>query len=378
MRRHLLLFLVTIGLPHVALAQRYWKSYAVPYLFYSTIDGFWLAGLVKAYSPVGFEDQAEPDRAWGLLSAGASTAGSRAVTAELAAPAWWDGWRLRLRLSARRDNRWGYYGLGNATEFHRDSMTDVQPYFYRVSRSARVARLTVQRRLVGSLRALGGVGLEYTDFRELPGESVFRRDHAGGVVDSSDVPLTDAVWRVGLVVDTRDHEIDPRRGILAEGLFSRGHRYTRTTGWAHAWIEPVERFWLALRIGAEHMTGTPPVAALLTMEESEGSLAAVGGYHSLRGYRTGRFVGPGKLLGTAEVRYAVIWVPTLFELKIGAFTDVARVFGPGEDFRLTTDGLHTAAGGEIAMRFTPNGLLVLGIGASREGWQLIFNSGWAF
>src|SRR2546427_8882098 len=53
---------------------------------------------------------------------------------------------------------------------------------------------------------------------------------------------------------------------------------------------------------------------------------------------------------------------TLFrsvELKIVAFFDAGRVFGPGEAVRLTSADLHTSAGGEIALRFLRNSLIVV-------------------
>jgi hypothetical protein len=102
------------------------------------------------------------------LAAGASTAGSRFARFEAEAPAWWDGWRGQASLDVRRENRLGYYGLGNASTYHRDSVTGARPHFYRVSRSTLAARVTLQRRVAGPLRALAGATLKRTDFRELP------------------------------------------------------------------------------------------------------------------------------------------------------------------------------------------------------------------
>src|SRR5439155_285319 len=144
---------------------------------------------------------------------------------------------------AARDNRLGYYGLGNDAPYFADSVRLAGAYFYRVSRTRLMARATVQRRLVGPIRILVGGTLARTNFRVLPGSSGFRRD--------------------------------------------------RDTG-------------------------------------------AVGGYRSLRGYYDGRFAGPGKLIGGLEARYALLWIPSLVEVKLVAFYDAGRVFGPGEAVRLTT------------------------------------------
>jgi outer membrane protein assembly factor BamA len=373
-----LLALLLAADPPGAAAQRHWSSSFAPYAYFSTVDGLWLAGHVKRYSPVGVEERPEPDRAWIQLTAGASTAGSRLARLDAAAPGWWDGWRVRVTLGARRHNRFPYFGLGNDSRFAADSVGDDRPFFYQVSRSTLGARLTVQRRVAGPLRALVGAGVERTGFRELPGDNVFRRDHAAGVVDSGTVPFSDAVLRVGLVLDTRDHEIDPHHGVLLETVYVTGRGYGRATGWAHAWVQPVARVWLAARVGGERMTGAVPLAAQTTMEASEDALIALGGYRSLRGYPDARFTGPTKLLGSLEARWALLWVPSLFELKLGLFYDTGRVFAPGEAFRLTTDGLHHGWGGEVGLRVGRNGLLVVGAGFGREGWELLFDTGWAF
>jgi len=378
--RHLLVGLAAIvaATPTAAAAQRFWKTTYLPYAYYRSADGFWLAGYAMLYSPVGFREQPEPHRAWVQLRTGLSTEGSYVVVGDVQVPAWWDGWRIAVTLLARRDNRLRYFGVGNETVFDGDSATATRPFFYQTSRATQRARLTVQRRLVGPLRALVGAVLERTDFRELPGESLFRRDLASGGIDPGTVPFADAVLRAGLVLDTRDHEIDPHRGVLAEGLYSSGRGYTRTTGAARVWVRPAQRFWIAARAAGERMTGDPPLAALLTMETSDEPFAAVGGHRSLRGYYDARFVGPGKLLATLEARYAVIWKPTIFELKVGGFYDVGRVFGPGESFRVTTARLHAAWGGEVGARLQRNTLFVLSTGFGDEGWQLMVDTRWAF
>src|SRR2546422_8378537 len=96
------------------------------------------------------------------------------------APAWWEAWRGGLTLAVVRANRLGYYGLGNDTQYSRDSVTIAGTYFYKVSRTSLVARATVERRVAGPLRLLAGASLSHTDFRALPGPSVFRTDLASG------------------------------------------------------------------------------------------------------------------------------------------------------------------------------------------------------
>ncbi|PYO59524.1 MAG: hypothetical protein DMD70_12305 [Gemmatimonadetes bacterium] len=359
-------------------AQRYWRDNLYPYVFYSTVDGLGAAFHYGRTSPLSFVERPEPSYASLSLDAGASTRGSRFVVADAQAPAWWAGWRARLTLVAARDNRLGYYGLGNDAPYFADSVRLAGAYFYRVSRTRLMARATVQRRLVGPIRILVGGTLARTNFRVLPGSSVFRRDLATGTVDPGTVPFTDKVVRAGVVLDTRDNEVDPHAGVFVEALFASGTGYTRRTGHARLHVHPLQKLVVAGRLGAEGMGGTPPLAALQEMESSERPFGAVGGYRSLRGYYDGRFAGPGKLIGGLEARYALLWIPSLVEVKLVAFYDAGRVFGPGEAVRLTTTGLHRAGGAEVAVRLLRNSLIVIGYGRGREGGQVLFGTSWSY
>ena len=359
-------------------APRPWVNQLYPYAYYSSTDGFWIAGRYGWYSPMGFTRRPEPNFASIRLDAGASTQGSYLLVVDAQAPAYWDGWRVGLTLSAARANRLGYYGQGNATPYDADSVTAARPYFYEVSRTSRAARLTVQRRIAGPLRVLVGASLEHTDFRELPGESRFQRDRVAGIVRPGEVPFSDRVVRGGVIVDWRDQEVDPHAGVFVEGLVGSGQGYTRTTAAARLYLHPFPRLMLAARLAGEGMTGSPPVAAQLTMESSDGPFIALGGYRSLRGYHDARFVGPGKLVGGVEARYALLWAPRLMEVKLVAFYDVGRVFAASERVRLTRDGLHSSAGGEIAVALVRNTLFVLGAGRGSEGTQLLFGTTWSY
>ncbi len=371
------LALVAGAAPALA-AQRFWRANFYPYVAYSTAGGLWGAVHFGRYSPLGFVERPERNRASLGLDAGASTQGSRGVMVSAEAPAWWEGWRVGLTLTAARDNRLGYYGLGNDTRFSRDSVNTAGAYFYRVSRTRLTARATLQRRVVGPVRLLLGGTLARTDFRALPGPSVFRTDLATGAVDPATLPFTDAVVRAGVVVDTRDNEVDPHRGAFLQLLFASGDGYTRTTADGRVQLRPIGRLVLAGRLAAEGMGGSPSLAPQEEMESSELPFVAVGGYRSLRGYYDGRFTGRGKLIGGLEARYALRAVGDAMELKLVGFYDAGRVFGPGEALRLTTKGLHQSGGGELALRLLRNSLLVVGYGRGSEGGQFLFATSWSY
>lgn len=367
--------------PRPAAAQQaqtrsFWDYTYTPFGYYSSIDGWWLAGYLRVYSPIGFRERPEPNRAAITFTAGASTKGSYLVELDAQAPALWDGWRVGLTLDAIRANRLGYFGIGNDTRYDTDSLTPTSPYFYAVSRSSRLARLQIQRRLLGPLRALVGASVEHTTYRTLPGDGLFARDQAAGITDAA--PFNDLVARAGLVADTRDNEIDPHAGLLAEALYASGRRYTRATFGVQGYVHPLEKLVLAGRILGERTRGSPAVSVQQTIESSGRPYIALGGYRSLRGYYDSRFIGPSKLLGGLEVRYALLYAPTILEVKLVGFYDLGRVYGSGEDFRLTTKGLHAGKGAELAIRFGRNALLAVGAGFGEDGSQLLFGSTWSF
>jgi len=359
-------------------AQRVWRGNFYPYGYYSSTDGVWGAAHYGLSSPLGFTEQPQLNAAAVSLDAGASTQGSYSLVLDAQAPAYWNGWRLGLTLTAARDNRLGFYGLGNDTPFASDSVSASAPYFYKVSRTHAGARLTMQRRVLGPLRLFVGATIERTDFRALPGGSVFRQDLATRVVDSTAIPVTDHSVHAGIVLDTRDNELAPHAGVFLEGLVATGPDYTRTTATLRVYLHPLARLVIAGRVAGEGMGRSPPLAAQLSMESSERAFVAVGSYHSLRGFYDARFVGPDKLLGGLEARYALLLAPSVLEVIVVGFYDGARVFSPGEQFRITTTGLHTAGGGELAFRFLRNSLLVVGVEAGGEGAQFLFGTQWSY
>jgi outer membrane protein assembly factor BamA len=376
-RRLLAIGLVTLAAAPAA-AQRYWKDTLYPFGYYTTIDDFWFGGHYAWFSPMTDIDRPERYHASVSGDASFSTEGSFRLLALADFPAWWDGWRASLAVAGARANRLGYFGLGNDTPYSRDSVRSGARYFYAVSRTTQQVRATVQRRVVGRLRLLAGGAYEHTSYRALPGANVFRTDLTAGTVDSAQLDISDVAAQVGLVFDTRDNELDPHRGLIVEALLGWGDGYRRQTAQARGFVQPFERLTVAARAAVETMSGDPPLAPLTEMASSERPFVTLGGYYSLRGYYDGRFAAPGKLLGGLEARYALIWAPSVFEVKLVGFYDVGRVFGPGEEVTLTTRGLHQGAGGEVAARFGRNTLIVLGMGFGDEGSQFLFGTTWSY
>ena len=65
-------------------------------------------------------------------------------------------------------------------------------------------------------------------------------------------------------------------------------------------------------------------------------------------------------------------------MKLVAFYDAGRVFGPGETVRLTHQGLHSALGGGVAVALLRNTLIVVEAGKGTESTQVTFATTWTF
>src|SRR5579864_3188260 len=90
--------------------QRVWTNTLYPLVYYTSVDGFWLAGHFAEYSSLGFKRGPEANAAAVSVDAGTSTKGSYHLVVDAEAPALVGGWRVGLVLSATRDNRLGFFG----------------------------------------------------------------------------------------------------------------------------------------------------------------------------------------------------------------------------------------------------------------------------
>ena len=84
---------------------------------------------------------------------GATSEGSRLALLRFRAPGLWKDWRLDALVGAERLVRYGYFGLGNATERNDDLVTEDTPFLYRVRRIRYEGRVEVTRRIRGPFHA---------------------------------------------------------------------------------------------------------------------------------------------------------------------------------------------------------------------------------
>ncbi len=309
------------------------------------------------------------------LDLGANTAGSRMARASFKAPLLWKDWRVAASLGAVRQVRFGYYGLGNDTDFDDDLVTKSQPFYYRARRARYLGTAEVSHRLLGPLWAAAGLALEHSNLSDLPRPSVFRIEQG-----TADVTDTDFRGKLTLVLDARDNEFNTQKGLFAEASVVRGSGgdgYTRFTGAVRGYYPVREGTVLAARLLGSGLTGDPALNTRFEVPLWENELPVLGGTASHRGLDFERYAGQDVLLASLEVRHDLLNLNVFGALTLFGFVDAGRVFEQ-TPFRLTTDDLKVGYGGGLAIRLLSFTIWTFNFGGGPDGFQFSVGNGWAF
>ncbi len=292
------------------------------------------------------------------------------------------GWRLNASVARERQQASPYYGVGNATVVDADATTGANKYFYRYGRRTMRGSVNVQRELAGpSLRALVGVGAANVTVNTVPYDegSTLLSAHMG----RGDLPETHARYvRAGLVLDTRDREIGPRRGTWAEVLVQRaGHvlggdqAFTRATATVRQYTPLGGRLTLAQRVVMQNLSGSVPVQELAIVQGSFKDDEALGGGSSLRGIPKNRYVGKGVAFTNNELR----WHAADFSLRgrdarlvLSGFVDAGRVWNDELRFGEVLNDLHMSYGGGARMGIGPSFVVATDVGHSSQTMAAVY------
>ena len=304
---------------------------------------------------------------------GATSEGSRLALLRFRAPGLWKDWRLDALVGAERLVRYGYFGLGNATEKNDDLVTEDTPFIYRVRRIRYEGRVEVTRRISGPFHAAlraAAVDMKYTT---LPGPALFINDF-GERLDEDEVS-----GRLALLYDTRNNEYNTTRGLFAEAGVQVGdaeESYTRVYGVFTGYYPVREGTVIAGRLGGSGTEGTPTLYARASVPAWDREIPVLGGENSHRSFDTGRFLGDGTLFANLEVRHDLFPFGDLGSVTLVGFLDAGRVFE--DEFRLTTEDLHVGGGGGVAVRILRTAIFVFNFAGGPDGFNFSFGSGWMF
>ncbi len=350
-----------------------WRLSYFPYLAGMANDGPAYFLRARYWQPAEYEDRTTYTAALdGAI--GATFEGSRLALLRFRAPGLWKDWRLDALLGAERLVRYGYFGLGNATEKNDDLVTEETPFVYRVRRIRYEGRVEVTRRIQGPLHAALRGDIADVRYTTLPGPSRFIDDFGEGL-DEDEVS-----GRLALLYDTRNNEYNTTRGLFAEAGVQVGDAedgYSRVYGLVAGYYPVREGTVIAGRIGGAGSGGTPTLYARASVPTWDREIPVLGGEYSHRAFDTGRFLGDGTLFANFEVRHDVLPFGDLGAVTLLAFLDAGRVF-EGESFRLTTEDLHVGGGGGVAVRLLRTAIFVFNFAGGPDGYNFSLGNGWMF
>jgi outer membrane protein assembly factor BamA len=350
-----------------------WRLSYFPYISGLANDGPVISARARYWQPAVYEARTTYTAALDA-AAGASFQGTRYAAVRFRAPGLWTNWRVDGSLTAERLARFGYFGLGNDTEYDKELVTEDTPFLFRVRRIRYEGRAEVTRRIRGPLHAAFRADVADVRFTTLPGPSRFTEDFGDGLEQD------EVAGRLALVYDTRDTEFNTLRGLLAEAGVQVGdaeESYSRIYGVIAGYYPVREGTVVAARLAASGMGGTPTLYARANLPTWSDKLPVLGGEYSHRSFDTGRFLGEGTLLANFDVRHDVLPFGDLGALSVLAFLDAGRVF-EGESFRLTTDDLNVGGGGGIALRILRSTIFVFNFAGGPDGFNFSLSNGWMF
>jgi outer membrane protein assembly factor BamA len=350
-----------------------WRTSYFPSVSSLANDGPVISARIRYWQPAPYE--ARTTYAAALDGGiGASFNGTRYAAVRFRAPGLRKDWRLDASLVAERLARFGYFGLGNDTEYDKDQVGEDTPFVFRVRRIRYEGRIEITRRIRGPFQAALRTDLGQARFTTLPGPSVFIEDF-GEELEQNDVS-----GRLALIYDTRDNEFNTLRGVYAEAgaqVGSGGEGYTRLYGVVRGYLPIREGTVVAARIAGSGMGGTPNLYARSNLPTWNDQVPLLGGENSHRSFDTGRFAGEGALFGNFEVRHDVLPFGDLGAVSLIAFLDAGRVFENGA-FRITTEDLHVGGGGGISLRILRSSIFTFNFAGGPDGFNFSLGSGWMF
>lgn len=282
-------------------------------------------------------------------------------------------WRTYLEFVGQRFLQSHYFGIGNRTSFSNDLFDD-DYYFFEM----RELFLDVRgRREIARFGSIGfadiqfSYNLSYVDGIGRSEETLFEQEMPFGFGRS---------WTskpgLGLIVDSRDSEFIPKRGIRYEFLYQLGsevfggdYNYSDLLFDFRHFVELVPNLVLAHNLRVESIFGEAPFW----------DLKMLGGETGLRGYYLERFRGDHSLLNMVELR---TWLFSVWNenIRVGGqlFWDSGRVFSDMDSDAIFDNWQHAVGGGGVVSLFNPDLILRADLGYSDETIGIYFGAGYIF
>ncbi len=220
------------------------------------------------------------------------------------------------------------------------------------------------------------------------GTSLLRRDYEQGLIKGLEGGWLSIV-QAALIYDTRDFEPDPTRGYYLEIANEYSGKYIGSRydfnklfiqGRVYKKIPLGKRTILASRVAAGNIFGNDaPFFEFQDQWSSDGSINALGGKQSLRGFRANRFLARSMWFANIELRIRLAEVKLgkqRFAFGVAPFFDAGTVRDRWQD--LSFSNVKTSYGGGIRIAWNQSTILFFDYGVSKEDKLFFFGIGQAF
>lgn len=220
------------------------------------------------------------------------------------------------------------------------------------------------------------------------GISLLRRDFEDGLISGVDGGWV-SIIQTALIFDTRDFEPDPTKGYYFEVANEYSSKYIGSQfdfdklfiqGRAYQKIPVGKRTVLAGRFGVGNIFGNnAPFFEFQDQWSPEGSINALGGRQSLRGYRANRFLARSMWFTNVELRVRLAETQIgkqRFAFGVAPFFDAGTVRDRWQD--LNFKNIKTSYGGGLRIAWNQSTVLSFDYGHSKEDRLFYFGIGQAF
>lgn len=366
-------------------AQEEWGASYYPYLLKGPNDQLSVVLHYQYAVPADYFDRVPFAKSLSF-DGGINASGSRFLITRFKGPRVLPGWRLFGEAGAVREARFGYFGKGNDTEEPEEQLA-ANRYFDRVKRNRYYGRAEITRQIIGPLSLSIGGGVTDANFSTVPGFTRFEEDHFIQVPclpsepcpsppgDPSDV---DVLGQVRLVLDTRDNEFVPSRGVLLEvgaEAGSGGDGYTGVYGLVTGALPPWEGAVVTGRLLGRSIQAEAPLDARYTLSAWERSIPLLGGPESHRAFIYGRYTGRQVVLGNLEIRQDILNFGDYGAFTAVGFVDAGVV---QEKPAVESNTLRFGGGAGLAMRILRSTVLQFTFAMGGDGFLFSMGTGWAF
>lgn len=220
------------------------------------------------------------------------------------------------------------------------------------------------------------------------GISLLRREFEDGLISRVDGGWV-SIIQTALIFDTRDFEPDPTKGYYFEIANEYSSKYIGSQfdfdklfiqGRAYQKIPVGKRTVLAGRFGVGNIFGNnAPFFEFQDQWSPEGSINALGGRQSLRGYRANRFLARSMWFTNVELRVRLAETKLgkqRFAFGVAPFFDAGTVRDRWQD--LNFKNIKTSYGGGLRIAWNQSTILSFDYGHSKEDRLFYFGIGQAF